>query len=161
MGDGYFVTTLKHSIMALSKIKNHTFQRMGGRYTKYFDADHFMGRSSMDDFEITKPKKKLKMETDASDIQMALPGFYKNEIKVTLSNNTLFVIAKRDSFKNFKDRFLQMEFHTNQQQRQFSLAKQVDQQSISCDFSNGILHINLPLEKEANQGAFNRRISVL
>lgn len=46
--------------MALNKIKNNTFHRIGDRYEDYFNANHFMGRSSMDDFGKVKPKGKLK-----------------------------------------------------------------------------------------------------
>ncbi|MEO9804923.1 MAG: Hsp20/alpha crystallin family protein [Reichenbachiella sp.] len=147
--------------MTLSKIRNHTFQRIGDRYANYFDADHFMGRSSMDNFDISKPKRNLKKTERSYHIDVALPGFDKEEIKVTLAHNKLYVTAKRDELENYKDGFLRKEFHTDHQQRQFSLVPEIDQNAVSCDFSNGILHINLPLRQLKDQGIVNRKIEVL
>ncbi|MEO9964225.1 MAG: Hsp20/alpha crystallin family protein [Reichenbachiella sp.] len=145
--------------MALNKIRNHTFQRIGDRYANYFDADHFLGRCSMDNFEISRPKGNLKKAETAYHIEVALPGFDRDEIKVTLANNRLYVAAKRDELENYKDEFLKKEFHTDYQKRQFTLTENVNQNKISCRLSNGVLHINLPFNTETHE-SINRRINV-
>lgn len=46
--------------MSLKKIKNNTFHRIGDRYADYFDGNHFLGRSAIDDFNKSKSKKNNK-----------------------------------------------------------------------------------------------------
>lgn len=147
--------------MVLSKIRNNTFHRIGDRYANYFDPDHFMGRCALDNFDISKPKKKLNKAEEHYSIEVALPAFDRDDIGVTLSHNTLYVMAFRDHAKNYKDMFLRYEFHTNRQQRQFPILPEVDQAAISCSFSDGILKLTLPLKKKAVPEMLNRRIKVL
>lgn len=146
--------------MSLDKIKNHTFHRIGDRYADYFDANHFMGRSAMDSFDVTRPKHSLKKKGETRELNVSMPGFDKENISVDLSNDVLYVTAKKEEENNFRDEFLRMELHTEDQLLEIPIGHEVRQNDITCDYEKDILHIHLPVSKKADFDSVTRHIDI-
>lgn len=146
--------------MSLNKIKNNTFHRIGDRYADYFDGNHFMGRSAMDTFDISKTRRTLKKKGETRELNVSMPGFEKENIAVNLSKDVLYVTAKREEANNFKDEYLRMELHTEDQLLEIPIGHEVKQNAITCDYSKGILHIHLPISKKTDEESVTRPIDV-
>ena len=74
-----------------------------------------------------------------------LPGLSKNDIKVSVENNTLSISGKKERSKNEdNDSFHYRERRYGSFKRSFKLTENVDDKKISADFSDGVLSITIP-----------------
>ena len=92
-------------------------------------------------------------ETDTSyELEMDLPGFKKDEIKVSLENGYLTISAARglDQDEQEKDtgRYLRRERYAGACQRTFYVGEDVTEEDIKAEFKHGILKLFIP-KKEA------------
>jgi HSP20 family protein len=137
-------------------IKNRAFDRMGERYAHVIDPDHFLGRSA---FDIPWRRKKgfppvnLKKEKELFIIEMAVPGFEKDEIEILLDDDILTVRGEKSkSEKATKDEeFILEEFDFDSFERKFKLAASVAHEKITAKYDSGILRltfIDVPEEEE-------------
>ncbi|PKP49460.1 MAG: heat-shock protein Hsp20 [Bacteroidetes bacterium HGW-Bacteroidetes-11] len=83
-------------------------------------------------------------------IELAVPGYSKENFSITLDQQILKISADAKQHQIDDEKFLRKEFGLNGINRSFVLPKTVDTDNISADFSNGILSIRLPLLKDAN-----------
>lgn len=82
-------------------------------------------------------------------IEMAIPGFTKKDISITLENNLLTVSHKNESDKKPDlQRFARKEFERGDFSRSFKLSRWVETDSIKANFKNGILEIEIPKKAE-------------
>jgi len=89
----------------------------------------------------------VKSTEDSYQLEMALPGYSKKEIGISVDKNVLTISSDKESVegKTFKLR----EFNFGKFERKFHLPKNVDQEAIQAQFKNGILHLTLALKPEA------------
>ena len=74
-----------------------------------------------------------------------LPGLSKNDIKVSVENNTLSISGKKERSKNEdNDSFHYRERRYGSFKRSFKLTENVDDKKISADSSDGVLSITIP-----------------
>lgn len=86
---------------------------------------------------------------DAFRIEMAVPGFSKKEISISVEKNILKVSSEREQAKNEEGTaYTRREFGFDNFCRSFELPETVDQENIRADFKNGILTLNLPKNVE-------------
>jgi HSP20 family protein len=74
-------------------------------------------------------------------IQLAVPGFTKEEINISLEEYTIKVTGKKEALENIS--FLRKEFDLTTFERKFALSKDIDIQNIEATTVNGILQITL------------------
>lgn len=74
-------------------------------------------------------------------IQLAVPGFTKDEINISLEEYTIKVTGKKEASENIS--FLRKEFDLTMFERKFALSKDIDIQNIEATTVNGILQITL------------------
>ena len=118
-----------------------------------------------DDRDMQKLEKKLYgrrgknlMKTDIKDtdkayeLEMDLPGFKKDEIKVSLENGYLTISAEKGLDKDEKEketgRYIRRERYAGACSRSFYVGKEVHQDDIKAEFKHGILTLFVP-KKEA------------
>jgi HSP20 family protein len=82
-------------------------------------------------------------------IEMAVPGFSKDDIKINLEQQTLNISAEAKSSEVADDKWLRQEFSYRNLQRSFILPKTVDVDNISADYQNGMLKVILPRKADA------------
>ena len=118
-----------------------------------------------DDRDMQKLEKKLYgrrgknlMKTDIKDtdkayeLEMDLPGFKKDEIKVSLENGYLTISAEKGLDKDEKEKetghYIRKERYAGACSRSFNVGEDVEQADIKAEFKHGILTLFVP-KKEA------------
>ncbi len=91
------------------------------------------------------------MKTDVKEgkdnylLDIALPGYEKENIKLELENGYLTVIASQDSNKESKDeKYLRRERYYGKCSRTFYVGDGLDESSINASYKNGILTVTVP-----------------
>jgi len=105
--------------------------------------------------EITyKPAANVREDEKNYSIELALPGFSKDEISISFEDEILTVTAGRQPQEDVKGpKYTWNEFgYKSKYERSFQLPETIDADTISAAFENGILHISLP-KKEVQASA--------
>lgn len=90
------------------------------------------------------------VETDKTfEIQIAVPGYKKEDIQVDLENNLMSVYCDKDQAEGQEVSYTRREFARGTFRRSFKLPKIVDTDKISADYKNGVLTLSLPKRVEA------------
>lgn len=100
-------------------------------------------------------------ETDSGYmLEMDLPGFAKDEVKVSLEEGTLTVSAAKGLDQDEQDkktgRYIRRERYAGACERSFYVGEEVTQDEIRGEFKHGILKIFIP-KKEAKPAVETRK----
>ena len=112
---------------------------------RVFDDDFFR-----DDF--FKGEKNQLMKTDIREsengfsLDVDLPGYKKEDIKVDVTNGYLTIHAKTSNEKNEeeKGKFVRRERFMGECSRSFYVGEDIEQDDIKASFKNGILSLDIP-----------------
>lgn len=109
------------------------------------------------------------MKTDIQEnnnnyvLNVDLPGFDKNEMKVSLDNGYLTIHAEKALDKDNKDkksgRMIRQERYGGMMERSFYVGDQYKNEDISAKYENGVLTITLP-KKDQKQVEENNYIRI-
>ena len=104
------------------------------------------------------PQVKDMMKTDIRDVdgnyelEIDLPGFKKDEIKVQLDNGYLTISAAKGLDKDETDKktgkYIRRERYAGNLSRSFYVGENVKQEDFKASFKNGILRITVPKEEK-------------
>ena len=86
-------------------------------------------------------------------LDIDLPGFKKDEIRLELENGTLTVHAAKAVDKEEKDKagkVIRQERYTGAMQRSFYVGDALTEEDIGAKFENGVLSLNIP-KKDARK----------
>lgn len=96
---------------------------------------------------------------DGYKLEIAAPGFEKDQVKISIDGRLLTISGERESEKlNEGDastsstgevRYTRKEFNFASFKRSFTLPKSVNIENVSADYKNGILTLALPKIEEA------------
>lgn len=102
-------------------------------------------------------------ETDNSyELDIDLPGFKKDEIKVELDNGYLSISAAKGLDKNEENKdgkYIRRERYAGAMNRTFYVGDNLTQQDIQAKFEDGILKISVP-KKDVQQIEQNKYIAI-
>ena len=95
-------------------------------------------------------KTDIKEKDGAYLIDMDLPGYDKENIKIDIENGYLNVHAKMDTEKNEEDegKFVRRERYIGECSRSFYIGEGVEEDDIKASFKNGILKLEIPKKEE-------------
>jgi HSP20 family protein len=91
-------------------------------------------------------------ETDSHDlvVKTELPDLTRDDIEVTVENNTLTIRGERKLDNEIKqENFHRIERAYGSFVRQFSLPNTVDPAKIAAEYKDGVLSVKLPVREEA------------
>ena len=90
-------------------------------------------------------------ETDAQfEIELAIPGLSKEDIKINLDKNVLSVSAdKKTETVDENKKFTKREYSFNSFSRSFTLPESADHSKIEADYTAGILKLTVAKKEEA------------
>jgi HSP20 family protein len=114
-----------------------------------------------DFFNLPKlPATNVKETDTAFHLELAIPGFKKEDIKVNVEEDILSVSAEIKTEKNEKnEKFARREFSYSSFNRQFQLPSNINKDNIEAKYENGIL--NLTINKlDKNIVSKNKVISI-
>ena len=90
-------------------------------------------------------------EENSFRIELNVPGFSKEEIKINVQKNILTIQSVKSENQGTKSNYLSREFGTRNFEKKFSLPKNVNTEEISAAFNNGILEITVPKTVEVEE----------
>ena len=95
------------------------------------------------DRESKKANVNISENEDTYQINVAMPGIEKENISLSLDNNTLIIHGNVNTDKNENHQWLRTEFPLKNYQRKLTLPKDAEHKSISANLKNGILEITI------------------
>ena len=118
-----------------------------------FDRDFFRGFGRPEHVLYGKNASRL-MKTDVKEtdegyeVDVDLPGFNKDEIKLDLNNGYLTISTEKSLNKENKGKMLRQERYVGTMQRSFYVGESITEDDIKAKFENGVLSLMIP-KKEA------------
>lgn len=83
-------------------------------------------------------------------LAVELPGLTRDDVKITIDENTLSIAGERkQTFREQKRGFARVERAYGSFARSFTLPTTVDAGKISAEMKDGVLHLRLPKREEA------------
>ena len=99
---------------------------------------------------------------DGYELDIDLPGFKKDDIKLTLENGYLFVSASKareNDEKNDKGKVIRKERYSGSMQRSFYIGDAIEEEDVKAKFEDGVLKLEVP-KKEAAKVPEKKYISI-
>ena len=130
--------------------------RFSNQYPNLFD--HFLNNdlfnwsnSNYSDTNTTLPSVNIKEDSVGYDVEVAAPGFGKEDFKIELNNNVLTISSEKqeENEANEGQKFTRREFSYQSFNRSFTLPNTVESDKITAKYDNGILKISIPKKEEA------------
>lgn len=118
-------------------------------FRDFFEGDDFFSTKRVSSIMQTDIKEKA----DKYIIEMDLPGYEKENIKLSLKDGYLEVTAevKKEENNDDNEKFVHKERYYGQCSRSFYVGDQIKEDEISAEFKNGILKICVPKKEEEKE----------
>ncbi len=103
-------------------------------------------------FNESLPATNVSENEKAFNIELSIPGFSKEDIKIEAEKDILRISAQSEIENEEKDennKILRREFKKSSFTRSFSIPENIDTENISATQVNGILQITLPKQDKA------------
>jgi HSP20 family protein len=109
----------------------------------------------------TKPRVNVRESDNNFTLEVAVPGFSKEDFNIDVDGSLLTVSARKESEKEEEDKkgYTRREFNYSEFIRTFTLPDSVNADAISCKYNNGLLNVMIP-KKEGSKGS-KKSIKVL
>jgi HSP20 family protein len=134
--------------MALVRFSN----RYPSLFDRFFENDLFDWSSrNYSSTDTTLPSVNIKESSDDFEVEVAAPGFSRNDFKIELDHDLLTISSEKEVENETKDgqQFNQREFSYQSFSRSFTLPNTADSEKIGAKYENGILRISIPKKEEA------------
>ncbi len=95
-------------------------------------------------------KTDIKEKKDKYVVDVDLPGYDKDDIKIEINNGYLTVTAEKSNSEEDKEegRYIRKERYSGQCSRSFYVGDNVKDSDVKASFKNGILTLEFPKEKK-------------
>ena len=94
----------------------------------------------------------IKDTKESYRIEVAAPGFKKEEFSIKVEGNILSLSAEsRQETETTEEKFTRKEFNFSSFARSFTLPKTIDVTKVAANYENGILYVTLPKKEEAKE----------
>lgn len=117
----------------------------------FFESDKWMSAERfLKGFNSSIPAANVIEGEKEYRIELAIPGFKKEEVKVDLENEILTISAENKSEKEETTRrYTRKEFSYGSFSRSFQLPKAVNADKTEAKYENGVLKLTIPKKEEA------------
>lgn len=126
---------------------NNRMPDLGNVIDNFFGGDFFnspyFGQNNV-------PAVNVSENEDCYEIEVAAPGFTKDDFKVELNNSMLTISSEKEDKKEEKEKgYLRREFSFASFNRSFSIPRnQVDESKIDASYKDGVLKVVLHKREE-------------
>ena len=112
--------------------------------------DMFFGYPMMEsNVNTMMPSVNVKETDEAYEIELAAPGFERNDFNVEVEKNILAISAKKaDQATEENSKYTRREFKTRSFKRTFQLPNHVNAEEVQAKYNNGILSVWLPKNEQ-------------
>ena len=121
-------------------------------FDRFFENDLFdWSNRNYSNTNTTLPSVNIKESNDDFEVEVAAPGFNKNDFRIELNHDLLTVSSEKELDKETKEgqQFTLREFSYQSFSRSFTLPNSADSEKIGAKYENGILRILIPKKEEA------------
>jgi len=121
-------------------------------FDRFFENDLFdWSNRNYSATNTTLPTVNIKESDDDFEVEVAAPGFAKEDFKIELTRDILTISSDKEINNEIKEgqQFTQREFSYQSFSRSFTLPNIVDSEKIGAKYENGILRINIPKKEES------------
>lgn len=118
-----------------------------GLLDEYFNRgfSEFVGSDSV----VNQPAVNVVETKDNYRVEIAAPGFDKQDFSITTEKDHVTIEAKREvNTENTEERYTRRGFYFESFKRSYKLPETVNQELISAVYENGILNVTLPKKQE-------------
>src|SRR5690606_16641376 len=96
------------------------------------------------------PAANIKENDNNIEIELAIPGMKKEDLKLEINENLLRIYAeKEEKQEENNEGYFRREFSYNAFERSFRMPENINQDAISANYADGVLKVTLP--KQANK----------
>jgi HSP20 family protein len=135
--------------MTLIKWKNNSNPATQNMFSDFFN-DFFNDSLLSRDYFKSVPAVNISERANDYLIEMAAPGFTKEDFKVNVENDVLTIAAeKKNEKKDENSRFTRKEFQYSSFSRTFTMPDHVEADKIGAEYKDGVLSLTLPKKEEA------------
>ena len=101
-------------------------------------------------------------EEDGYEVDVDLPGFRKDQIKIELENGYLTISAEKglDKDEDKEGRYIRRERFSGSCRRTFYVGEKLEQSDIKASFKHGILKLTIPKKEETPEVEENKYIYI-
>ena len=137
-------------------VKSNGFPTLSSMLEDFWNTDKFFSRSFEKDW---LPAVNVRDTADKFQFEMAVPGFNKDDFKITIDDGALTVSAEVNSeTKEEDENYTRQEFSCSSFTRTFNLPENVKEDNISATYTDGLLKIDL--KKTEKQAAPKKEIKI-
>jgi HSP20 family protein len=131
-----------------SDLINETFRNFfDAPFRALLDSPFFSTRGEVYNFT---PRTRITEDKDNFYITMEMPGIPKEDVKISLENNTLNISGvKKQQTKSEDTNLIMNEIYYGEFCRSFNLSDDIKKDAIEAEFKDGVLNITLPKVEEA------------
>lgn len=126
------------------------FERNGNIFPAFFN--HYLNDDLFSNFmEENLPATNVAETEKDFSIELSVPGFNKNDIKIEIEKNILTISAESKVSSEEKDddkKVLRREFRKSSFTRSFTIPENINAENISAEQIDGILRITLPKQEK-------------
>lgn len=125
-------------------------------FDTFFNEDIMNYPTKVNHRKTSVPSVNVKESEDGFNLELAVPGLTKEDIKLELENDILTISAEKKvenetTEENSKktEKYTRREFSFQSFKRTFTLPETIDVSNINAKYENGILLVDLPKKEEA------------
>ena len=121
-----------------------SYSPLNSLFEDFWDENLFGGRSVS-----RVPDVNISESEDHYTLEMALPGYTKDQLNVKIEDDVLTISSVVESEAQNEGTFLKREFNFSSFKRSFTLNETMDAEKVHAEMKNGILKLTLPKKEEA------------
>lgn len=134
--------------MSLKKSNNNNWPFL----SSFFDNDWLKNEFTQENW---LPAINVVSNNGNYEVELATPGFKKDEVHISIENKTLTIEGESKSEKEQEDKnYTRKEFSSSSFVRSFTLPEDVVEDSIDAKYTDGVLRISL---KKSEKAAKNKK----
>ncbi len=92
----------------------------------------------------TRPAANIVRNEGSYEIQLAVPGFAKDQIKIEVNEDQLIITATNPNQEEQKTKFIRQEFEALSFKRVFRLHRNANSSALKASFDQGVLTVTIP-----------------
>jgi len=139
---------MEDSTMSLVRFSNH----LPSMFDRFFEGDLFdWSNHNFSMTNTTLPSVNIKENTGEFKVEVAAPGFDKDDFKLELNHDVLTISSEKQIENEAKENehYSKREFSYQSFTRSFTLPDSADSERIDASYDKGILHVSIPKREDA------------
>ena len=131
---------------------------------KYDFFDDFFKDPFFESSESSVMKTDIKEKDNSYELEVDIPGYKKEDIKMHMEDGYLIINAKTNNEKDEKDKngkYIRKERFFGECSRSFYLGNDVKEEDIKANFKNGTLNIEVPKKTQKEKEKEKKYIDIL